>query len=84
MNPMDSFVFVVAKSDMATNLVNGRCYLVPIVSTLSELKNHMTRKHWELLNKTPFVSLMDIEPIIQERVVLDALMQLYDECSNKF
>ena len=50
---------------------------------LNELKKHMIQRHWELLSKMPFASLMDIEPVIQEKVILDAFMQLYDKCNNR-
>lgn len=40
--------------------------------------------HWEILRHTLFSHLMDIEPIVQERSVLDALMQVFDERSKKF
>ncbi|XP_039140409.1 protein MAINTENANCE OF MERISTEMS-like [Dioscorea cayenensis subsp. rotundata] len=70
--------------DNSGNLVNGRCYLVPVVDTINQLKKMMTRRHWDILRRTPFSHLMDIEPIVQERSVLDALMQMFDERSNTF
>lgn len=45
---------------------------------LTKLKPRMTRRQWEILQGTPFAHLMEVNPILQERVVLDALMQIYD------
>ena len=63
---------------MATSLVNTRCYLAPVIATVIGLKDHMSRRHWEILRGTPFAHLMEVEPLTQKRGVLDALMQMYD------
>ena len=80
------FLFICGKEDYGSNwnLVNIRCYLASVVSTLWKLKDKMTRRHQEILGRTPFTHLMDVELIIQERVVIDALIQLFDEQSNGF
>ncbi|KAH7672208.1 hypothetical protein IHE45_09G039600 [Dioscorea alata] len=44
----------------------------------------MTRRHWGILKQTPFSHLMDIEPIVKERNILDALMQVFDERTRTF
>lgn len=69
---------------IAVNLVNGRCYLIAIVETIDELKAHMSSRHWEIIHLTPFVALIEIEPLLQERFLLDTLLQRYDERSQKF
>ena len=48
------------------NPLNGQCDLAAGVSILWELKDKMTRQHWEILGQTPFGHLMDVEPIMQE------------------
>ena len=63
---------------MATNLVSARCYLAPVVTKLIELKDHMSRRQWEILHQSPFAHLMGMEPVIQERGMLDVLMQMCD------
>lgn len=54
---------------MGTNLVNGKCYFVPIVETLNELIPQMNGRYVEMIKRTPFTVLMDIEEILQERGV---------------
>ncbi|KAH7690184.1 hypothetical protein IHE45_02G028900 [Dioscorea alata] len=66
------------------NLVNGRCYLAPLVDTIHELRDKIMLRHWDILKRTPFSHLMDIEPIVQERSILDALMQAFDERTRTF
>ena len=48
---------------MATSLVNVRFYLAPVVTTLTELKDHMSRWHWKILRGTPFAHIMEVEPV---------------------
>ncbi|KAH7679049.1 hypothetical protein IHE45_06G033800 [Dioscorea alata] len=69
---------------MATTLVNARCYLAPVVETVSKLKKHMHKQHWDILRWTPFGHFMDITPVLQERGVLDAVLQVYDEKKQAF
>ena len=69
---------------MAVNLVNGRCYLTPVVETFAELKVNMTPRHWEIIRRTPFAAFTELEAIYQERALLDSLLQRYDGRTNKF
>ncbi|KAH7665801.1 hypothetical protein IHE45_13G057600 [Dioscorea alata] len=69
---------------MANNLVNGKCYYVPIVKTFSELKPRMSGRHLETIKRTPFATLIEIEEVMQERGLLGTLMQRYDDRSRKF
>ncbi len=69
---------------MAVNLVNGRCYLTPVCETLNELKAHMNSQHWDIIRRTPFAALTEIEAVLQERPLLDSLLQRYDGRTNKF
>ena len=55
------------------------CYLAIIVSTLTKLKNHMSQRRWEVLHGIPFAHLMEVEPVMQDRGVLDTLMQMYND-----
>lgn len=69
---------------MATTLVNARCYLAHIVEMISTLRKEMHMRHWEILRGTSFGHLMDDASIIQERGVLDALLQVYDNRNQRF
>lgn len=71
-------------SNQSGILVNGRCYLTPLVATIQKLKEKMTRKHWDILWQTPFPHFMDIELVVQEQVVIGALMQAFDEKTKIF
>ncbi|XP_039137837.1 uncharacterized protein LOC120275360 isoform X2 [Dioscorea cayenensis subsp. rotundata] len=68
----------------SSDLVNGRCHLAPLVSTLDELKKHMSQRHWEIIRMTPFSPLLDLHPIVQERGLLDGILQLFDDPTNTF
>ena len=51
---------------------------------MNELKVHMTGRHWEIIRRTPFAALTEIEAVLQERTLLDSLLQRFDDRSNKF
>lgn len=56
----------------------------PIVEIISELVKQMKRPHWEILCWTPFTHFMDIALVLQEREVLDVLLLVYDDRSQRF
>lgn len=64
---------------MVVNLVNGRCYLVSIVETMVDLMAYMSGRHWKIIRRTSFATLTKIELVLQERGLLDALLQWYSE-----
>lgn len=64
---------------MATMLINARCYLTLVVETILELKKKMIRQHREILRLTPFAHFMDVMPVMQERGVLGAILQVYNK-----
>lgn len=69
---------------MMTVLVNARCYLALVVEMILELRKEMSKHHWEILRGMPFGHLMNVAPMMQERVVLDALLQVYDNHNQHF
>ncbi|KAH7672124.1 hypothetical protein IHE45_09G032500 [Dioscorea alata] len=68
----------------ASTLVNARCYLAPVVETLTELKKEINRCHWEILRRTLFSHIMDVALVKQERGVFDVLLQVYDDGNQWF
>lgn len=69
---------------MTTTLANTRCYLVHVVKMISELKKQMNRQHQEILRGTPLPHFMDMAPVMQDKGVLNALLQVYDNRNQRF
>lgn len=58
--------------------------MVLIVETLAKLKPKMSGRNLDMIRRTSFTLLVEIEAILQERGLLDVLMQRYDNRSQKF
>lgn len=57
---------------------------IPIVETILELKKQMNRWYWKILCRTPFTHFTDVSLVMQERRVLDALLQVYNDRNQHF